>query len=543
MTAAAHPPLLSEVGGEARTTWVVGIVALAFVLTDLTGRTLHDLDTARWGTLAREMIRTGEWLVPTRYGELYVNKPPLYLWAVAAPSALWGEVMPLYVRLPAALGFVLMVLATASWARLRIGTESAARTAGLVALSTFAVAWLAREGRLDMMGAGLATAGTVAWDRVALGRGSSRTPWVAGLWLGAAILVKGPPLLLVPACVLCAHGKRLANARIPLVLGVAIGVACCWFVPALWRGGWEAYGRPLLFDQASTRLVGAGNHLHPWWQYLVELPARMVPWGPLYILAFVGVLAPRVRRSLGPVAPVAAAGLAACVLFSLVPTKHIRYLAPVVPMGALAVSWWAQRFMEAQADRPPVLSFLPMVGTTALGCAVGGAIVVTRTAGFPDRSPVHGFAWGALVPLVALVGIGAVSLRRRRMEPTTRRAVAATLGIAICLVLLTCTVRYRFRDRPQVLFNLAVARHLAETAVDADVRVLWPLRPQDVFLGAPQALSVRTPGALPSAAVWVVLRQEELPALRAARRVQVLIPASASTRGYTLVRAPPQGSG
>ena len=136
-----------------RTTLALLGVLVLCVFWDLGGRSLHEFDTARWGQLAREMIRSGEWLVPTRYGELYVNKPPIYLWLVAGPAAAWGEVTPFLVRLPSALGLLLLVLTTWRWTVWRTGSEQAGRLAALLLISTFGVAWLGRAGRLDMLGA------------------------------------------------------------------------------------------------------------------------------------------------------------------------------------------------------------------------------------------------------------------------------------------------------------------------------------------------------------------------------------------------------
>jgi 4-amino-4-deoxy-L-arabinose transferase-like glycosyltransferase len=89
-------------------------VALVVVLHDLGGRSLHRMDSPRWGELAREVLRTGEWIVPVHDGGLYANKPPLYLWAIAAPAAATGEVTPVLVRLPSALAFVALVAAAAA---------------------------------------------------------------------------------------------------------------------------------------------------------------------------------------------------------------------------------------------------------------------------------------------------------------------------------------------------------------------------------------------------------------------------------------------
>ena len=507
-------PLLSEAGGVRRTTAVLLTLGLVFALYDLGGRSLHDMDTPRWGQLAREMIRSGEWLVPTRYGEIYANKPPLYLWAVAGPSAVHGEVNAFLVRLPAALGFVLLVLGAASWARVRTGSESIARMAGLITLSTFSVAWLAREGRLDMFGAGIATMGAVALDRAACGKGTRFTPWIAGLWLGAALLTKGPPLLLIPIAILFAPqreqrlGDRLRRARPHVVFGVAIAVALAWFVPAVLHGGWETYGRLLLVDQATDRIAGQANHLHPWWRYALLIPTRMIPWGPVYVVALLLALSRPGRRGLGPVARVVVAALVVCIVFSLVPTKHVRYLAPVVPMLALAPAWWGECW-AGRAARDGDRGWVAMFGTIAL-LGGGAGLVAAFFAGL--LPPVT-------LPGLALLLVGGLAHRHARLPAPRRRALATLLLVLVCFVLLACTLRYRFRDRNKVRFN----RSVAQLVDDRPVYTLYPVRPEDVFDGAPQAQRVHDPHGVARDA-FVVLQAGALPVLREAHpRARVVI--------------------
>ena len=51
-----------------RAGWLFALLVLVCVFHDLGARSLHELDTARWGQLARELIRSGSWPVPPRSG-------------------------------------------------------------------------------------------------------------------------------------------------------------------------------------------------------------------------------------------------------------------------------------------------------------------------------------------------------------------------------------------------------------------------------------------------------------------------------------------
>ncbi|MFV1959955.1 MAG: hypothetical protein ACC662_11160, partial [Planctomycetota bacterium] len=91
LAAALGDPLGPRAAGPAGTAVFV-LLVLVVALHDLGARSLYTLDLPRFGVLAREMIRSGEWLVPVRWGQVYANKPPLEIWLIAAPAALWGEV-------------------------------------------------------------------------------------------------------------------------------------------------------------------------------------------------------------------------------------------------------------------------------------------------------------------------------------------------------------------------------------------------------------------------------------------------------------------
>jgi len=501
---------------ERRAAWLFALLVFVCVFHDLGARSLHELDTARWGQLAREMIRSGEWLVPTRYGEVYANKPVLYLWAVAGPSYLFGEVTPLLVRLPSALGLLALVFTCAAWMRMRSGSREAGRIAGLLVLGTFLVAWQGREGRLDMMGTALSFGAAYGIDRAALGLGRRRTPWLAGLLLGAALLTKGPPLLLVPVAALFAPAagrsmrQRLSAARPLLVLGVAFGCALLWFVPAAISGG-EAYGKELLFKQAAERVSGGGNYIRPFWHHLLYLPATAAPWGLAYLAVFAAVFVPRGRRSLGPLAGIALAGAAVLLVFSLVPTKHYRYLSPLVPLLAMGLAWWIWRWLQAPARAPWARHLRALA--IVLGLAATTAVVVgvlrpsALVAGLVPAAGFAALAGAAWRGASATRGAAGVSLRR-----TFVTCVLA--GVALGL-LAQASLRPHLYTTARERFNRAL---LDRAKPGIPVFLVPPTTPEDVFLGAPQARFPLMAGdPLPadvSDPVLVVCRRENVTAVR-----------------------------
>src|SRR2546427_10086500 len=71
------------------------LVALAVVLAALPiGSDLYQGGEAREGLVVREMLRTGDWILPLWNGSVMPSKPPLFHWLAAAPAALPGPGLP-----------------------------------------------------------------------------------------------------------------------------------------------------------------------------------------------------------------------------------------------------------------------------------------------------------------------------------------------------------------------------------------------------------------------------------------------------------------
>lgn len=90
-----------------RSLWLdAGLLIAAGCLVLLPGIGARDVwnpDEPRYAEVAREMVETGNYLVPQLNHRLYDQKPPLFFWAVAAVGTLRGEVDAVAVRLPSVL--------------------------------------------------------------------------------------------------------------------------------------------------------------------------------------------------------------------------------------------------------------------------------------------------------------------------------------------------------------------------------------------------------------------------------------------------------
>ena len=129
-------------------------IVLFFELGDHRTLGSHEVFTA---VPAREMLESGDWIVPT-YGGLHrLRKPPLGYWVTASSSLLIGESSELSARLPSAVSALLLVGLVGWWAGRWYGARVGLWTAIVQTSSVFLVSY-GRKSEVDMLLALLITA-------------------------------------------------------------------------------------------------------------------------------------------------------------------------------------------------------------------------------------------------------------------------------------------------------------------------------------------------------------------------------------------------
>ena len=351
------------------------LVALAQVL-----RPILPVDETRYVSVAWEMWRRGDFLVPHLNGLPYSEKPPLLFWLMHLGWGVFGvnEWWPRLV--PSLFGLVNLFLTAALARRLWPDRPEVARAAPAVLLGFLLWATLTTLIMFDMLVATCALVAVLAIHGAAHDGWRRRLRcWVTtGLALGLGVLAKGPVALLLPMLVAVSApwwGKGMARrpggwrwwAGLAGAVAVCAVVALAWALPAASAGG-EAYGRAILLTQTEERVVHALAHPHPWWWYLALLPLLLYPyslWPPLWRAA-----ARQARQGLAGLETGLRLGLAWTVPgllgFSLISGKQPHYLVPLCPPFALMVA----RLLDNGAPvRRWHLAF-PLGGVILLGAAM-----------------------------------------------------------------------------------------------------------------------------------------------------------------------------
>ncbi|QVL34903.1 glycosyltransferase family 39 protein [Telmatocola sphagniphila] len=241
---------------------------------------LLEPDEGRYAEIAREMMVSGSWVVPTLQGEPYLDKPPLFYWLVKISFQLFG-VSDATARLVPALAVHLTILALYLIGRRSLGERSALFSAlTLCILPGFM--GMARLLILD----GVLTL-TVTLELLCLYEAirtqKLRLDWwyAAALASGLGILTKGPIALMLVIPPLIAHrwltGRR-RKASVMHLLGYGAVLAAInlpWY--------WAIYQKQPVFlkyffwDHNVMRFLQPFDHLQPVWYYVPVFFLSVLP--------------------------------------------------------------------------------------------------------------------------------------------------------------------------------------------------------------------------------------------------------------------------
>ena len=386
---------------------ILAAVAGAFLLLFLRlgSYPLLDPDEARFARTSVEMLRSGDYVVPTFEGEPRLVKPPLMHWIQTSLFQLGGA-NEMLARLPAASAtFVSLILvAWIGWRR--FGVEGSAWAAAVFLTSPLVVV-IARVGTLDALLSvhvlAVLTLELVQHDHKGLERYG-----VMGLLLGLAFLVKGPVGVALPLLMILAGRTATGRDVLPSFKTAATttlaasAVVLPWGLVFIQRIGGKNVVQ-LLRTETVDRAVAGTAHIEPWWYYLAVCLVAFLPWaGPLFLGTVRGFA--RWRDGESPTGPFAAAAFGAGIVFlSLSKGKLPNYILPLAPLAALVVTFeLGQELVNPRKQR--VGSAL--VATTLVAVTVGLCVVagVSRESAAQGTATFGTIAFG-MATLVALYGV------------------------------------------------------------------------------------------------------------------------------------------
>jgi 4-amino-4-deoxy-L-arabinose transferase-like glycosyltransferase len=267
----------------------LAVALLVIIVAALYGVRLTDQppvgEETRWGSGAREMLATGDWIVPRQQGVVFPERPPLTMWLMAAVGYLRGDVDAVAIRLPSVIAVVLTSLLIYGYTRSLV-SSLAAFVAAVAYASMGQVLQIGRMGESEAVFALLVGASLMSWHLGYLRGWPPAVTWSVGFAFAAlGALTKGPqaPVYFVAitgAYLLLRRDWRYLVAWQSMVgVGIFLALVAAWQVPfylatdldtvlATWAG--------LASDR--VHLSGLAKHIAA---YPLETFACLLPWSPI----------------------------------------------------------------------------------------------------------------------------------------------------------------------------------------------------------------------------------------------------------------------
>ncbi len=374
-------------------------------------------DEPRYAQVAREMAERGDWVTPTLYGEVWLEKPILYYWRARVAYALFG-VSDMSARLPSATFATLM--ATAIYIFTRRFRPGGQLEAALIAASAAGVIGFARAASTDMELAAPFTVAMLAWYAW---HATERRLYLAVFYVFLAVgtLAKGPVAPGLAALIIATYagmrrdlGLLWRTLWLPGVL-LFLMVALPWYVTVQIAN--PQFFRVFFLEHNLARFAtDLYRHQQAFWFYLPVLILGLLPWTVIAGASLVQAMkrARLVWRERGETRDplplfLAAWAVVPVAFFSLSQSKLPGYILPALPAWTLLA---ADLVWKRQQEGKGLGAGLAWGHALLLG-TIAGALPLVPFVFQRPRQPLENWAIG-IAAGVGLVVFAAVLVTLRR---------------------------------------------------------------------------------------------------------------------------------
>ena len=343
------------------------------------------LDEPLWGTVAQEMIWTGDWIVPRQHNLVFPDRPPAQSWLIAYSILLTGNSDSAAPRIPSALATLFTALLIYGFSR-TILSPRGAFYAGAAYVTMWEVMFKGSTADSEAVFTFFVAASLLFWILGYVRKWPSAATWITGyLFAAMAALTKGAQGLcffVAPVVVflflqrdwrfLCSRFHALGLAVFAVVFGA-------WLVP-FWLKTNPLAAKDIFlgivgqrFDQNSIAAVIKHLIVYP-----LDVLAMMLPWSLL--LALYAWRDFRQSLAAVPRVPVTFLLVTVAVCFLpvwLPPGSHGRYFMPLFPCVAPLLGIVLERLMcPAEGMRISRVNRTMLFITSAVILIISAAILI-----------------------------------------------------------------------------------------------------------------------------------------------------------------------
>ena len=374
---------------------IIGIFVLVYIL-PLGIRPIIIPDESRYAEIPREMIASGDWIVPRLNGLRYFEKPVMGYWLNALSIKLFGE-NAFAVRFPSAAATGLSAFMIFLLIRRFSGEITAATLAALIFLTSFIVYGIGTFNVLDSMLAMFVTASMTSFffaHNAETFKKKNVFLLLFGVFCGLAFLTKGflafaiPVVAIVPFMIWEGRFKELfIISWLPIIAAVLVVIP--WAVMVHFKASdfWHFF----VWNEHIKRFVSSGAQHHgSFWYYIYLFPAAALPWTLLFPAAILGVKKTEIKASI--------TRYAICwfffpfLFFSVSKGKILTYILPCFPPFAMLISTGLKKYFETGGKK---LFSVAVWSLALLAVIIAVALLVVQIMGFKGFKPyAQTWKWG-----------------------------------------------------------------------------------------------------------------------------------------------------
>jgi len=323
--------------------WLILLWA-AMTLPSLGLAPLFDYDETIYAQTAIDMMRQGDWIVPTANGMQFFEKPPFTYYLMDLSFVLFGETA-FAARLPSAIFTLFTILLVFRFGN-RVHSAGLGLAAALIFMTMLEVGLLAHAAILDAV-LNFFIAATLLYYFLWRQFGERKHALITATMMGAAVSIKGPvgavvPLLVIFVDRLLARDLFATLRDIPWIacLLLFLVTATPWYLMILIQ-----HGPGFLYEFIVVHNIGRAmnpmqGHGGGWHYYIVVFIVSVLPWLAWFVWS--GKQMWRYKSSEETLPALARLGLIwtllVILLFTFAQTKLPHYISSIYPGTALMIA-------------------------------------------------------------------------------------------------------------------------------------------------------------------------------------------------------------
>jgi 4-amino-4-deoxy-L-arabinose transferase-like glycosyltransferase len=398
----------------------LAIIAIGIIFIGIGLRDPWPADEPRFAQIAREMVETGQWFFPMRGGELYPDKPPIFMWSIAVFYYLTGS-LSISFLLPNALCSLLTTFLVYDLGK-RLWSPQVGWYAALLLLMSLQFVLQAKSAQIDAMVCCWITIGCYGLIRHLILQDGWRWFMLGCFFMGIGVITKGvgflPILMLIPYFVVRFMQPQLGTLANNEIKGswqwfagilVLLAATLLWFIPMMLlvehsqNPLFEQYRDNILFKQTAKRYANSWHHVKPFWYYLVEvvpvfwLPiSLLLPWLAKHWTAAIKQGDRRISLLLGWIVLV-------LIFFSISPGKRGVYILPALPMLALISAPYLKEILTKAWPKRLLFGLVILLSSIALIVGIAGFVEIKATLKLTQKYHIEPWLYFSVIGVTGLL--------------------------------------------------------------------------------------------------------------------------------------------